>query len=360
VPDRIWQSDPDLDHRPTLRRRLILALLAFPALVAFGTVGYMVVEGWSLSDALFMAATTITTVGFGEVRPLTERGRFFTIVLLVVGLAAVWYALSVLVRVALEGELGLRWEERRMERQTRQVRGHHIIAGFGRVGRQTAQALRDLGHQVVVIDEAPEAVRDALAAGFLAVEGNATEDATLQRAGVERAAGLVAALGSDADNVFVTLSARALNATLPIVARANTGGAVPKLTRAGATQVVSPYDMAGRQMARLAVRPRTVDFIENLFQGQTGGLVVEDVRVDDGSPLVGATIREVQERVPQAVLLAVRRQGQTLAPPDADFRLASGDEIAAVGTEAHLRHLEVVSQVAADMPPLHLPVPAKP
>jgi voltage-gated potassium channel len=304
----------------------------------------MAIEGWSFSDALFMAATTITTVGFGEVQPLSERGRIFTIFLLLVGLAAVWYALSVLVRVILEGEIGLRWGARRMERQVNQVRDHHIVAGFGRVGRQTAAALGDLGHQIVVIDEDADAIHDAVDAGFLVVEGNATEDATLARSGIDRAAGLITALGSDADNVFVTLSARALNAALPIVARANEGSAIPKLARAGATQVVPLYDMAGRQMARLALRPRTVDFIENLFKGPSGALVLEDVRVDPDSPLVGLTMRAVQERVPHAVFIAVRRDGQTLSPPPADFALAGGDELAAVGTEANLRLLETFSQ----------------
>jgi voltage-gated potassium channel len=321
-------------RRPALRRRLVLALLAFPTLVAVGTLGYMAIEGWSFSDALFMAATTITTVGFGEVRPLTERGRLFTILLLLVGLIAVWYALSVLVSVVLEGELGLRWEERRMERQVSQVRDHHIIAGVGRVGRQTALALRDLGHRVVAIDADLAAVSDAIASGFLVVEGDATEDATLVRAGIDRAAGLITTLGSDADNVFVTLSARALNVTLPIVARANEASAMPKLIRAGATKVVSPYDMAGRQLARLALRPGTVDFVEDLFKGPSGALVVEDVHVDRGSPLVGMSIREVHEQMPHAVFIAVRHDGQILSPPAPDFRLTSGDEIAAVGTEA--------------------------
>lgn len=353
MPNRTGQRA--FGRRPAIRWRLGFALLAFPTLVAVGTLGYMVIEGWSWSDALFMAATTITTVGFGEVRPLSERGRLFTILLLVVGLAAVWYALSVLVRVVLEGELGLRWEERRMEHQLQQVRGHHIVAGFGRVGRQTALALRDLGHRVVVIDREPAAVGDAGALAFLIVEGDATDDATLARAGVARAAGLITALGSDADNVFVTLSARALHATLPIVARANEGSAIPKLRRAGATQVVSPYDMAGWQMARLAVRPGTVDFIEHLFQGPSGELVVEDMHIDPGSSLVGMTIREVQERLPPAVLLAVRRDGRILSSPTPDFALASGDEIAAVGTEATLRLLEDASQgamhPAESMPP---------
>jgi voltage-gated potassium channel len=139
--------------------------------VAIGTLGYMAIEGWSFSDALFMAATTITTVGFGEVRPLSERGRLFTILLLLVGLAALWCALSTLVSVALEGELGLRWEERRMERQVQQAHDHHIVAGFGRVGRRAAHALRDLGRQVVVIEADPVAARDAIAAGFPVVEG---------------------------------------------------------------------------------------------------------------------------------------------------------------------------------------------
>jgi voltage-gated potassium channel len=332
------------DHRQTLRQRLVFALLAFPVLMVVGALGYMSIEGWSFSDALFMSATTITTVGFGEVHPLSERGRLFTITLLLAGLGVVSYALSVLVGVVIEGEIGLRWEERRMDRQVDQVRGHHIVAGFGRVGRQTALALRDLGHQVVVIDEVPAALSDAVASGFLVVEGNATEDATLSRSGIDRAAGLIAALGSDSDNVYVTLSARSLNAKLPIVARANEGSAVPKLTRAGATQAVSLYDTAGRQMARLALRPGTVDFVENLFKGVSGALEVEDVRVETGSPLIGMTVRAVQERAPRAVCIAVLRDGETILPPGPDFEFASGDEIAAVGIEANLHLLEGYSQ----------------
>jgi voltage-gated potassium channel len=352
---RIRATPAPGERRPWLTRHLVLALLAFPALAAVGTLGYVLIEGWSLSDGLFMAATTITTVGYSEVRPLSERGRLFTIGLLLVGLAALWYTLSVLVRVVLEGELGLSWEARRMERQLTQVRDHHLVAGFGRVGRQAALALRELGHAVVVIDEAEAAVREAVAAGFLVVAGDATADPILVQAGVARAAGLIAALGSDADNVFVTLSARNLHATLPIVARANVASAVPKLTRAGATQVVSPYATAGRQLARLALRPGTVAFVDNLFHGAAGALVVEDVRIDPGSPLVGMTVRQLHERVPQAVLIAVLRDGETVSPPGPDFAFAGGDEVAAVGTEGHLRRLEEISQASAREPRSPLP-----
>lgn len=329
---------------PPLRRQLVVALLAAPALMAIGTLGYMAIEGWSLFDALFMAATTITTVGFGEVRPLSSAGRLFTIGLLLAGLAALWYALSLLVRVALEGELGARWEERRMERQVEHAHGHQIVAGFGRAGRQTALALRALGQTVVVIDAASAAIEDARAAGFDVVAGNAAEDATLIQAGIARAAGLIAALGRDADNVFVTLSARALQPALPIVARANDRDSAPKLIRAGATQVVSPYATAGRQMARLAVRPRTVEFVENLFGGPSATLMVEDLRLDAGSPLVGRTIHEVQAQAAQVLCVAVRRGGETLAPPASDFRLRVGDEIAVIGPEANLLSVEAASQ----------------
>jgi voltage-gated potassium channel len=356
VAKRAWRIAAS--HRQSLKRRLALSLLAFPALVVVGALGYVLIEGWSFSDALFMSATTITTVGYGEVHPLSEGGRLFTIALLLVGLAAIWYALNVLVSVVIEGEIGLRWEERRMERQIRQARGHHVVAGFGRVGRQTAQALRALGHQVVVIDANPTAVAEAMAAGFLAVGGNATEDETLIEAGVERAAGLIAALGTDAGNVFVTLSAKALNATLPIVARANESGAAPKLIRAGAARVVSPYDMAGRQMARLALRPGTVDFIENLFKGATGDLVLEDIRVESGSRLDGMTIAELRDQAPRALFLAVLRDGGTISPPPADLRLAVNDELAAVGEEGNLRFLEELSQRSGTGEGAKLPVEA--
>ncbi len=332
------------NHLPNLRRRLLYAILAFPALLAIGTVGYIAIEGWPLSDALFMTATTITTVGFGEVRPLSERGRLFTILLLVVGLAAMWHALSTLVSVALQGELGLRWEERRMEDQVEHVRGHHIVAGFGRVGRQTAHVLSGLGHQVVVIEKDLAAARDAADAGLMFVAGDATEDSVLTQAGLGRAAGLVSALGSDADNVFVTLSARALHPTLPIVARANDASAAHKLLRAGATQVVSPYEAASRQMARLALRPGSVDFIEDLFKGPSSTLVVEDIQVAAGSPLVDMTVGEAQAHVPHVSFVAVLRNGQAISPLRTDFRMASGDLIAAVGTEVTLRQLEIESQ----------------
>ena len=205
------------------------------------------------------------------------------------------------------------------------------------------------GRPVEVIDTDEAALREAAWDGLLTVAGNATEDETLLRAGIERAGGLITAVATDADNVFVTLSARALRPDLPIVARANNDGAVAKLRRAGATQVVSPYAMAGRQMARLALRPATVDFVETLLRGEDGELLLEDVRVAPGSALVGVPITAARERaLGGATLLAVQRDGRTLAPPPGDLALRSGDVIAAVGSAAQLRTLERACEGPAD------------
>jgi voltage-gated potassium channel len=256
--------------RRVLTRRLGVPLGALLALLLVGTVGYVLVEGWSVDDALFMAATTITTVGFGEVRPLSPAGRAWTLLLIAVGLALLWYGLSVLVAIVAGGELGREWERSRMERKLERLREHYVVCGYGRVGREIAEQLQRDGQSVVVVDHDAEPLATAAAAGFLAVGGDATSDATLLRARIDSASGLITAVATDADNVFVVLSARSLAADLPIVARASHDETVAKLYRAGASQVVSPYDMAGRQMARLVRRPATVAFVENLFQGERG------------------------------------------------------------------------------------------
>jgi voltage-gated potassium channel len=323
--------------------RLRGPLVALGLVLVIGTLGYVAIEGWSIPDALYMVVITVTTVGYREVGPLSETGQWFTSGLAVVGLASTWYALSVMVALMVEGQPGLRWEQRRMERRIGHDRGHFVVCGFGRVGRQIAEELRREGHEVVVIDSAADALREAAADDFPTVAGDAAADDILRHAGIERAAGLITAVATDADNVFVTLSARALRPTLPIVARASSDDAIPKLHRAGATQVVSPYAMAGRQMARLALRPATVDFVETLLRGAGGDLLLEDVHVATDSPLAGVSIEEARRRYPDVTLFALQRDGTTIAPLAGDLTLAPGDILAAVGAEAALRELELAS-----------------
>jgi voltage-gated potassium channel len=322
-------------------RRFVAPLLLLVATNVIGVIGYMLIEGWSFSDALFMVATSATTVGFGEVRPLSDAGRIFTILLILMGLASIYYLFGTGIGIVFEGQVNRRWEGRRMQHRVDELRDHFIICGFGRVGQEVALTLLRRERPFVVIDTDPDAATDFAGAPPALVVGSATEDATLRRAGIERARGLITAVATDADNVFVTLSARALRPDLPIVARANHDDVIPKLRRAGATQVVSPYAKAGETMATLATRPPSVSFAETLLDGRTGSLILEDVEVATGSPLVGVLASDARREFARgAVFLAVRREDQVIAPPPTDLTFAAGDVIAAAGTREQLRALE--------------------
>jgi voltage-gated potassium channel len=325
----------------SITRRLTGPIVALVATVAGGTLGYMLIEGWRFDDAVYMTMITIGTVGFGEVHPLSKVGRAFTSFLIVAGIVSISYMVTVITGMVVEGHLTHYWERRRMERRMQRQADHYIICGYGRVGRQVVADFRREGCDLVVIDVNQASLELAVADGLTVIYGNATEDEVLRRAGIDRARGLIAAVANDADNIFVTLSARALRPEMPIVARANYEDAVRKLRLAGATRVVSPYTMAGQQMAMLAVRPAAVDFVETLLHGAGGDLLLEDVRVAPGSSLVSVTVAEMRGRFPDgATLAAIQREGRLLAPPPEDLVLQANDVIAIVGTDAQLRALE--------------------
>lgn len=343
----------------SLGRQLLGPIAALVATIAFGTIGYLLIEGWTFPEALYMTVMTIATVGFGEVRPLSTGGRYFTITLILVGLIGISYMISIITGMIVQGHLTQHWGRRRMERKVGQVSDHYIICGYGRVGRQTAEELKRERTPFVVIDTNQPSLDIAAADGQLVVYGNATEDETLHRAGIARARGLIAAVANDADNIFVTLSARSLRPDMPIVARANYEDAVRKLRLAGATRVVSPYTMAGQQMALLAVRPAAVDFAETLLRGEGGNLLLEDVRVAAGSALIGLSIASARGRYAGgATLAAIQRDGRLLAPPPDDLLLRTNDVIAIVGTDEQLRALERACLGAAHGTAAEMPVPA--
>lgn len=322
-------------------RRLAGPISALIATIVGGTVGYMLIEGWRFDDAFYMTMITIGTVGFGEVQPLSDVGRHLTSLLIVAGIVSISYTVTVVTGVVIEGHLTHYWERQRMERRVLKQRDHYIICGYGRVGRQIVEEFRRERFECVVIDVNQPSLEQAVADGLTVIYGNATEDEVLHRAGIERARGLIAAVANDADNIFVTLSARALRPEMPIVARANYEDAVRKLRLAGATRVVSPYTMAGQQMAMLAVRPAAVDFVETLLRGAGGDLLLEDVRVAPGSSLVSSTVAAMRARFPEgATLAAIQREGRLLAPPPEDLILQPNDVIAIVGTDTQLRALE--------------------
>jgi len=226
-----------------LKRRLIDIGLVFGIIILVGGVGYWLIEGWSWVDAIYMSIITVTTVGFGEIHPLSPVGRVFTTLLIVLGVAGITYAFSALTNYVIAGELGGILERRRMARRVNSMREHYIVCGFGRVGRQVCVELKREGEPLVVVDANPSSVGRAESQGYLVVVGDAGDDQILQEAGIGRALGLVATVDSDAANLLVALSARALNPDLYIVARANLEDTEAKMLRVGADRVISPYSL---------------------------------------------------------------------------------------------------------------------
>jgi len=321
-------------------RRLRGPLLTIVATMILGTLGYMLIEHWSLSDSAYMVLITLATIGYGEVKPLSEAGRIFTSVLILIGVAGLSYTFTTVTGTLFEGHLTRQWERRRMEKRVAQLTDHYILCGYGRVGQQIARELLHEGEALVIIDSDQRKLDRASAAGFPIVNGNASEDDILRAAGIERAKGLITAVNGDADNTFITISAHALRPDMPIVARVVRDDAAPKLRRAGATHVVSPYVIAGHQMAMLASRSATISALDHLHH-DADDLLVEEVRVDTDSPLTGLRLSEARGRISSGlILLGLRRSGQMLAPPPDDLELVAGDIFAACGTRDQMRTLE--------------------
>jgi voltage-gated potassium channel len=326
----------------SIRWRLIGPLLALSLTLAVGTLGYTLIEHWNFEDSLYMVVTTVATVGFGEVHPMSAAGRAFTIVLIFLGVGSLFYGFGSVMSYVFEGHLLRELESRRMESRVQRVTDHFVVCGYGRVGRQVARELVREGIPLVVIDTNQDSLAQAARDGHLVVHGNAADDEVLTQAGVQRARGLIAAVAEDADNIFVTLSAHALRPELSIVARANREDAVRKLHLAGALHVVSPYTMAGQQMAMLAVRPVAVDFVETLLRGAGSDLLLEDVEVMPGSVLVGVSVVEARRLLGATVLLAIKRGNRVVAPLADDVMIGDGDTLALTGTQAQLRVAEAV------------------
>ena len=322
-------------------RQLRGPVVVLAAIVLLGTLGYVAIEGWPFLDALYMTVSTVSTVGFGEIHPLSIAGRVFTIGLIIVGVGGVLYALTTVMEYVFEGHLGHTWEQRRMQNRVASLRDHFILCGYGRVGQQVARDFERTGIEFVVVDHGEAALELAGARNHPHVRGDATRDDVLRRAGIDGARGLVTCLDSDASNIFVTLSARALRSDLLIVARGNDDDATPKLERAGADRVVSPYKIGGSQMAMLAVRPAAVEFVDSVFHRPDIELLLEDVSIAERSPLVGQTIKELQKNVaPGVTVLAIRRDQGLLTQPPPETDIRRGDELVAMGSPDQLKALE--------------------
>jgi voltage-gated potassium channel len=324
-----------------LVRRIVKACTAFAILLLAGTAGYMLIEGWSALDALFMTAITLSTVGYGEVEPLSAGGAVFSVFLIFFGVGAALYTFNAIIHTIFEGQLAEILEVRKMKSRIDALRDHFIVCGFGRVGHEVALELRAQGAPFVLIENHPEVQERAHGLGYLYVAGNATAAEALDAAGVRRARCLIAVVGSDAENTYITLCGRALNPDLFIVARADSALGEDRLRQAGANKVISPYRIGGRSIALAALQPRVSDVAELA----SGDQWIAEMEIGEGSDLVGMTFGEFsRERAGDAVVLGLYgRNGRLVVDPPADQQLKAGDRMLVLGDEKDSVSMKLLS-----------------
>jgi voltage-gated potassium channel len=321
-------------------RRIVIAASLLAFVIAAGTAGYVIFEGWGWFDALYMTITTLTTIGGGEPTPLDIAGKWWTLAVVMVGFGVLTYTLLALVGYVLEGQLGRAVGNRRMRRLVARMTDHFIVCGFGRVGSEIVHDFAAEGIPFVIIDLREDSLTRASAEGYRTVSGNASDVAVLNAAGIDRARGLVTAMDSDADNIYVTLSARVLRPDLFIVARANHSDAEAKLRLAGANRIISPYTIGGRRMASLAMRPAAVEFVDTILSAGNVQLMLEDFMIPAVSPWVHRPLTELVGDAEEATIIAIKRGETMLFRPAGTTRLVAGDAIVAVGPRAAIRILE--------------------
>ncbi len=324
--------------RFVFQTRLNRVFLLFTLLILFGTIGYMIIEGWVAHESLFMTIITISTVGYNEVGPLSQAGKTFSMLLILLGVGSAGYTFSVLTDYIVAGELRGALRKQRMKRVLANMNEHYIICGYGRVGQNAVKGLLANKFNIIVIDT-NEAISDEMEAlGVSYIVGDATDDSVLTEAGIERASGLCTCLPSDSDNVFTVLSARTRNPDLYIISRCNAVESEHKLEIAGANQTINPYSITGNRMAAQLLHPGAVEFLDVVMRQGELELRIESVVIGQDSTLNGKTLGEAHVRVNTGVnVLAVRSsEGDLTTNLRADFVLHSGDALIGLGTVEQL------------------------
>jgi voltage-gated potassium channel len=325
-------------------RRLLLHALIFLIILLCGSIGYILIEGseWTTLDALYQTMITLTTVGFQEVHPLSSSGRVFTMFLILSGMGFIFYFLFRVTEVVIEGTVKDLFGRRKLEKKITQLEGHYIICGYGRIGRTVAQLLQQKPLEVVVIDKNAEYIPEFQEKGILYLLGEATDEDLLLRAGIDRAKGLVAVVSSDADNVYITLTARGLNPKLFILARAAEEASARKMIRAGADKVVSPYDIGARRMANTILRPTVIDFIELAMHTRNLELQMEEITIQEGAKLQDVTLMEsaIRKEYNLIVVAIKKKSGEMIFNPSPQAKLHVGDTLVVLGDRGNLTRLE--------------------
>jgi voltage-gated potassium channel len=326
---------------PQLIKRLLFIGALLAAQLMIGTIGFVTIEGWSVFDGFYMTLITLTTVGYGEVHGLSTHGRVFASVLMLIGVTTVFVSIAIIGETLLRLEMSDYFIRKRRDRMLKQISGHYVVCGAGRVGRSVIQELLRSQTAVVLIDNSVERARWGTDKGVITLVGDATKDEVLRQAHVETAKGLVAAISSDAENVYVALSAKVLNPHLVIAARASDEQAEEKLRRAGATSVLTPYSFIGHRLAQSMLRPHVATFLDvaSAFRQSELDLEIEQLPIAPSSPLVSKTLEQLRlgSKYGVIVLAVQRKDGVMQFNPAADLCVEAGDVLIAMGERAKLR-----------------------
>jgi voltage-gated potassium channel len=309
-------------------------------MILLGTAGYMWIEGWSALDAVYMTVITLTTLGIREVHPLSPAGMIFTMTLSLGGVYTIFFAATAVIHSIVHGDLADYFGSRQMEKSLRELNDHYIVCGFGRMGRLVCHQLAAAGVSFVAVERQAELFEGVQLAGGLLLQGDATSDEVLERAGANRAHGLIAVVGSDADNLYITMSARLLNERMLIVARAEDERSEQKLVRAGATRVVSPYLIGGQRVVQAVLRPHVLDFLELATRREHLELNIEEVHIAPGSHLASKTI-ESSAMDPQGLIVVAIKQddGRMEFNPPRSTSLKAGQVLIVLGRREALGHI---------------------
>ena len=341
-----------------LRKELVRGGVVLASIVLVGTLWYWLVEKWSFSESAYMTVITLSTVGFSEVRPLGERGRLFTVALILMGLLTIAYIVNRFTEALIQGYFQEGIKLRQEKSLIESLDQHYVVCGFGRTGRHVAREFFAEGIPFIIIDDNLEEVEEIKQLGYTVILGDATLDESLVRAKIDRAICLVTALPSDAENLYTVLSAKTLNPRIRAIARASNEEAVQKLQRAGADAVVSPYITGGKRLAAAALRPQVMDFVDGIIAGSNRSYYLEEFLIDpEACPFVGKTLREARLRSQSgALVLAIRRfDGNLIAGPTGDTQILEQDALICMGTAEQLRDLNKILGPINSVNTLRLP-----
>jgi voltage-gated potassium channel len=328
-----------------LRKRATIFFGMMAILIMVGTIGFVLIEDYKWFDALYMTVITVTTVGYYEVKALSNAGRAFNMILLMIGVNGIFFGVGVMTSTIIELQLDHYFDRRRRKKMIESLHDHFIICGFGRVGRGAAHELMRAKVPIVVVDNNEDRIEMVIKSGMLGVLADSTRDESLRGVRIDRARGLVAALASDADNLFLTLSAKTLNPKLTVATRANEDESAAKLRRAGADAVVSPYVFTGSRLAQSIIRPHVTQFLDHAMLDPTVDMGIEQFRIDEGSSFSNRPLHDLKELRNQygVSVLAIRRgQGEMIFNPDANEQVKCGDFLIVMGKSSSLQQLEKV------------------